>query len=258
MGRTMGADLFTLATGTPAVLAHRGTGPGVGLAGLRENTLDALLRAVDDGADWVECDVQFSADGDLVLAHNVVRDGRAVRGTSTADLRSRGLDTLADAHARLPAHIGFDLDVKVSLADLPGLDRDLFRSVADWAAEAGRSRPVLIASFCPTVLETRVDVPLGWMANRTAFYYESVVSAVRMGAAAVGVHAEDVLHVPEGCPPAEEVDDFARRHDLAVLAWGVEPRDVGELVRLGVTGLCADDVPGAAAALAALRTPVTV
>lgn len=258
MARTMSRDLFTAASGCPAVLAHRGTGPGVGSTGLRENTLEALLQAVDDGADWVECDVQFSADGDLVLTHNVIRDGRAVRGTSTADLRVRGLDTLAEAHARLPAHIGFDLDVKVSLADLPGLDRDLFASAAAWAARARAVRPVLITSFCPTVLDARVGVPLGWMANRTAYYYESAVSAVRMGASVVGVHAEDVLDVPEGCPPSEEVGEFARRHDLGVLAWGVEPRDVPALVRLGVTGLCADDVPGVARVLAGLRQPVAV
>lgn len=251
----MSADLFSAATGLPAVLAHRGTGPGVRPDGLRENTLNALLRAVDDGADWLECDVQLSADGDLVLSHDVLHDGRAVRATGTGDLLGRGLDTLAEVHARIPPHVGFDLDVKVGLADLPGRRPDLFASVARWAAAARAERPMLLVSFCPSVLAVGGEVPRGWMTNRTAWYHESVVSAVRLGAAVVGVHADDVLDVPPGCPPAEEVAAFARDSGVAVKAWGVQPHDVPALVRRGVTGLCGDDVAGLAAAVAGLVVP---
>lgn len=252
----MSADLFLAATGQPAVVAHRGMGPGLGPGGVRENTLDSLLRAVDEGADWVECDVQLSADGDLVLTHNVLHDGRAIRTTTTADLLRRGLDTLVDAHEKIPRRVGFDLDVKISMFDLPGRGPDLFAEVIAWAQSAVSERPVLLVSFCPTLLDAPVGVPLGWMTNMSAWYYESVVSAVRMGATVAGVHADDVLDVPAGCPTAEEVATLARANGVAVKAWGVEPEDVPALVERGVTGLCGDDVAGLAAAVAALTAPV--
>jgi len=47
------------------IIAHRGA------AGTRpENTLAAVTKAVEDGADWVEIDVQETADGEVVVAHD--------------------------------------------------------------------------------------------------------------------------------------------------------------------------------------------
>nr|WP_302478195.1 glycerophosphodiester phosphodiesterase [Ruegeria arenilitoris] len=47
------------------VIGHRGA------AALRpENTMASVLKAIEDGADWVEIDVQESADGVVVVAHD--------------------------------------------------------------------------------------------------------------------------------------------------------------------------------------------
>ncbi|MDT8438651.1 MAG: glycerophosphodiester phosphodiesterase [Wenzhouxiangellaceae bacterium] len=47
------------------IIAHRGA------AGSRpENTMAAIEKALDDGADWVEIDVQETADGAVVVAHD--------------------------------------------------------------------------------------------------------------------------------------------------------------------------------------------
>ncbi|MEM8570435.1 MAG: glycerophosphodiester phosphodiesterase family protein [Pseudomonadota bacterium] len=47
------------------VIAHRGA------AALRpENTLASVEKAIEDGADWIEIDVQESADGQVVVAHD--------------------------------------------------------------------------------------------------------------------------------------------------------------------------------------------
>ncbi len=47
------------------VIGHRGA------AALRpENTLAAVEKAIEDGADWVEIDVQESADGEVIIAHD--------------------------------------------------------------------------------------------------------------------------------------------------------------------------------------------
>lgn len=47
------------------IIAHRGA------AGARpENTMAAVLKAIEDGADWVEIDVQESADGEVIVFHD--------------------------------------------------------------------------------------------------------------------------------------------------------------------------------------------
>jgi glycerophosphoryl diester phosphodiesterase len=49
----------------PLVFAHRGSS-----AALPEHTLDAYLRAIEEGADGLECDVRLTSDGHLVCLHD--------------------------------------------------------------------------------------------------------------------------------------------------------------------------------------------
>jgi glycerophosphoryl diester phosphodiesterase len=49
----------------PRVFAHRGSS-----ADLPEHTLAAYLRALDEGADGLECDVRLTRDGHLVCVHD--------------------------------------------------------------------------------------------------------------------------------------------------------------------------------------------
>ncbi|MFC7547074.1 glycerophosphodiester phosphodiesterase [Plantactinospora sp. GCM10030261] len=49
----------------PLVFAHRGSS-----AALPEHTLAAYLRAIDEGADGLECDVRLTRDGHLVCVHD--------------------------------------------------------------------------------------------------------------------------------------------------------------------------------------------
>ncbi|HEY2950421.1 MAG TPA: glycerophosphodiester phosphodiesterase [Micromonosporaceae bacterium] len=50
---------------SPLVFAHRGSS-----AALPEHTLAAYLRALDEGADGLECDVRLTRDGHLVCVHD--------------------------------------------------------------------------------------------------------------------------------------------------------------------------------------------
>ena len=49
----------------PQVVAHRGSSHD-----LAEHTLEAYVRALDEGAEAVECDVRLTADGHLVCVHD--------------------------------------------------------------------------------------------------------------------------------------------------------------------------------------------
>jgi glycerophosphoryl diester phosphodiesterase len=66
----------------PLVLAHRGGGDA-----LPEHTLGAYLRALEVGADGLECDVRLTRDGHLVCVHdrrlNRTSNGRGLVSTKT-------------------------------------------------------------------------------------------------------------------------------------------------------------------------------
>ncbi|MGO4751106.1 glycerophosphodiester phosphodiesterase [Streptomyces sp. 2MCAF27] len=71
---------------TPSVVAHRGASEDA-----PEHTLAAYRRAIEDGADALECDVRMTADGHLVCVHdrrvNRTSNGRgAVSALELADL----------------------------------------------------------------------------------------------------------------------------------------------------------------------------
>src|SRR5436853_5885502 len=74
--------------GRPQVVAHRGASER-----LAEHTLGAYVRALEEGADALECDVRLTADGHLVCVHdrrvNRTSNGRgAVSALELADLAS--------------------------------------------------------------------------------------------------------------------------------------------------------------------------
>jgi glycerophosphoryl diester phosphodiesterase len=49
----------------PLVVAHRGSSHSIA-----EHTLAAYLRAIDESADGLECDVRLTRDGHLVCVHD--------------------------------------------------------------------------------------------------------------------------------------------------------------------------------------------
>ncbi|GAB3148950.1 glycerophosphodiester phosphodiesterase [Micromonospora sonneratiae] len=71
----------------PLVFAHRGSS-----AALPEHTLAAYLRALDEGADGLECDVRLTRDGHLVCVHD------------------RRLDRTSNGRGRVSAHTLAELD----------------------------------------------------------------------------------------------------------------------------------------------------
>ena len=73
----------------PKIVAHRGSSRDE-----PEHTLKAYRRAIDEGADALECDVRLTADGHLVCVHD-----RRVNRTSNGGGR---VSTLELAHARGP------------------------------------------------------------------------------------------------------------------------------------------------------------
>ncbi|MEU7318589.1 glycerophosphodiester phosphodiesterase family protein [Streptomyces sp. NPDC007083] len=83
----------------PSVIAHRGASEAA-----PEHTLAAYRRAIEEGADGLECDVRLTADGHLVCVHdrrvNRTSNGRgAVSALELADLAALDFGSWRDRHA---------------------------------------------------------------------------------------------------------------------------------------------------------------
>jgi glycerophosphoryl diester phosphodiesterase len=130
----------------PLVFAHRG-----GADVLPEHTLAAYVRALEDGADGLECDVRLSRDGHLVCVHdrrlNRTSNGRGRVSTKTL----AELDAL-DFGSWHPA---FPADAEEELPDLTRLltlDR-LLEAVRD----SGRKVRLLIETKHPSRYGAEVE-----------------------------------------------------------------------------------------------------
>jgi glycerophosphoryl diester phosphodiesterase len=73
----------------PLVVAHRGSSYA-----LAEHTLGAYLRALDEGADGLECDVRLTRDGHLVCVHDRTVDRTSSGHGVVSDFDLDDLNTL--------------------------------------------------------------------------------------------------------------------------------------------------------------------
>jgi glycerophosphoryl diester phosphodiesterase len=109
----------------PLVFAHRG-----GADALPEHTLGAYMRALEEGADGLECDVRLTRDGHLVCVHdrrlNRTSNGKGLVSTKTL----AELDAL-DFGSWHPAYPG---ETEPVLSRLLTLDR-LLEAVRDYGQE---------------------------------------------------------------------------------------------------------------------------
>lgn len=121
------------------VMAHRGAS-----AAAPENTLAAIDRAIEAGADWVEIDVQETADGEVVVFHDsdfmkLSRRNLKIWDATTEDLEEidigswfgpefadQRVPTLADVLERCRGRIGVNIELKYY-----GHDVDLERRVSE-------------------------------------------------------------------------------------------------------------------------------
>ena len=131
-------------TTRPLVFAHRG-----GADGLPEHTLGAYLRALDEGADGLECDVRLTRDGHLVCVHDR-RLGRTSNGRGPVSTKTLAeLDTLDFGSW----HPGYPADEELrDLTRLLTLDR-LLEAVRG----CGRKVRLLIETKHPTRYGAEVE-----------------------------------------------------------------------------------------------------
>ncbi|WP_299058276.1 glycerophosphodiester phosphodiesterase family protein [uncultured Nocardioides sp.] len=130
----------------PQVVSHRGTGDSVA-----EHTLGGYLKALEDGADALECDVRLTADGHLVCVH----DRSMGRDTVGPQLISTlTLDQLDDTDLTALHRPWADLDDEAPERDEDGdrvlTLRRLMECVADHRTASGQRVELAVETKHPT------------------------------------------------------------------------------------------------------------
>lgn len=235
-----------VARSRPWLLGHRGVRPpppgespqGHPFQSVPENSIAALETALDAGLDGIECDVQMTRDGQLVLWHDLEVAQSVVTESDLETLRrlAPALATLDDLPRLAGRYPGTVLNLELKLYRRRG--RGIERRLAKALRRAGLQERVIVSSFDPlalarmrlvapgvrTALLTAMDAP-GWLRN---------------GTAAGWLHV-DALHA-EWTQVDEKLLRWAGARRLPVHAWTVnDAATARRLVSEGVSGIIGDD-----------------
>lgn len=211
----------------PLAIAHRGSHRAH-----PENSLPAILLALEMGAQGVEIDVHATADGVLVVHHDPDLRGRGpIRQMSAAQLKTAELapgvpvpflDEVLDAVA---GRAVLFIETKVEGVEFPLL-RAVRRSNADSAVHSFHHRT--IRNLKSTMPALRAGVLTSGSAN------DAVLALKTIGADDLWHEAHDVS--------AQLVSD-THRLGKQVIAWTAnETAECRRLIELGVDGICTDEL----------------
>lgn len=227
----------------PLVYGHRGTRRGA-----PENTLLALRRALEQGADGVELDVRLCASGEVVVLHDpdLRRVGGAELAAAKASLRELQAVDLGEGErvptldAALELVLGqgalLNIELKEDVPDQRALVAAVVQRVA--ARSSDERARVLFSSFgrelCDALHALWPEAQIAWLFARTRTTAPPF---------AVAVHPQHAL---------ADATSIAEWHaqGLLVNAWTVnEPAQARELSRAAIDGIVTDDVPLVVSAL---------
>jgi glycerophosphoryl diester phosphodiesterase len=221
------------------VTAHRGHARAA-----PENTLSAMRKAIESGADYAEMDVQLTADGRVVLLHD--RDLLRVAGVSRRldeltyeevrrldvgrwfgeEFSGERVPTLAEVIGLCRGKIRLNIELKFF-----GPDRRLVRKVADIVREQGVEHDCLVTSLNYDAL---VEVKRYNPRLRTGLTVAHALGDVsRLEVDALSVWADFL---------SDELLRAARRHGREVHVWTVnDARQMTQLMKRGVDNIITSD-----------------
>ena len=222
----------------PLVLAHRGAS-----AHAPDNSIEAYRLAVEQGADGIELDVRFTADGAVVLSHAAsIPEFGALIDRPFADLRA--------AHPRVPTldemlpeteNLILNVEIKNSPRD-PDFDPEhlMAATIADWVETNGLESRALVSSFNPATVQ-RVKklapgVPTGLLLEHGIDIGEKLRDAADVGHEWLLPRSSALRIRPE-----KLVQDVWAS-GLRLGTWTVDaPRELRRLRRAGVDAVITND-----------------
>ena len=189
----------------PAIVGHRGAS-----AHAPENTLLAFRRAIEDGAELLECDVHLSADGQVVVMHDETIDRTAgeespLRTGAIGELTRTELDTvLLGEGEHVPS-----LTELLEMTTVPVFIEVKVAAAAKAVGELLRALPAGSLAAASTVISFHADALAEIRRScDTAVSYlvgqvdeQAIATARELGAAGIGpdirglcLHAAEAVH----------------------------------------------------------------
>ncbi len=221
------------------VVAHRGASRAA-----PENTLAAMKKAVEFGADYAECDVFQTKDGEIVLFHDeemertTGKEGMIwdytlaeleemeVGSWFKEEFRGEPIPTLHEVIQLVKGKIKLNIEVKIS-----GSDPGIAQKVVEIIRSEGIERECMVTSFEKSVIEKVKEIAPDLI---TGFIFDEE-------------HPPDIF---EGnweyvCCKRDIMDEeFVRRakqKGKKIFVWTVNyPAEMKKLIALGVDGIITD------------------
>ncbi len=236
------------------ITAHR-----AGAAAAPENTLAALHRAIADRADWVEIDVQLTADGRVVVIHDT--DLWRVAG-----VRQR-IDALTLAQVQA-IDIGSRVGPEFAGQTVPTLDQMLV-AAADRIRFNIELKPARPGDIDPLVRRTLASVAAAGLTDRTRICSQSYPSLMLVRQLEPRIPIGFIAGAALGDPARLDVDflmvsrrmasrqliSAATARNIQVHAWTINNADhLPALLDRGVANIITDHPAAMRARLDELRT----
>jgi glycerophosphoryl diester phosphodiesterase len=249
----------------PLVIAHRGH-----CVEVPENTLEAYRRAIELGTEMIECDVNMTRDGELVMIHDWTLDR-----TTTGSGRVREL-TLDDVRA-LDAGSWFG-------SEFTGVRVPTTAEAIELGREAGIQMCFEVKGETPDDYARTADALVELLAQRRALEWAFMASYDHDALALAKRRVPELLLAPERLPddvppePAEAIrqatalgapalqnhwrfltPDLMRGvHDAGIAIWAwptTAESEIAIAIEAGADGVMGDDVAAMVRAVAALPAP---
>jgi glycerophosphoryl diester phosphodiesterase len=237
-----------------AVTAHRGSSRAA-----PENSMAAVLRAIDDGANFAEIDVQETADGVVVLFHD--KDLRRMAGVNkgiwevthdemsqldigswfSAEFADTRVTTLEEAIEAVKGKMKLNIEMKFN-----GHDKQLAAEVARIVRDAGFEDQCVVTSLVYRGVQeiARLDEQL----RRGLIVTAKLGDATNLDVNLLAVNANTVTR---------DLITRAHRAGMEVHVWTVnEPAQMLTMIHLGVDNIMTDS-PEVLVALLAERAKLS-
>jgi glycerophosphoryl diester phosphodiesterase len=221
------------------IIAHRGASRAA-----PENTLSAMNKAIEFGADYAECDVFQTKDGEIVLFHDEEMERTTgkqgmiweytlaelreleVGSWFKEEFRGEPIPTFREVIRLVKGKIKLNIEVKVS-----GEDLEIAQKVVDIIRSEGITNECMVTSFEKPVIEKVKEIA---PELNTGFIFDE----------------EHPIDIFDGnweyvCSKRNIVDaEFVRRakqKGKKVFVWTVNyPAEMKKLIGLGVDGIITD------------------
>ncbi|MFN3150615.1 glycerophosphodiester phosphodiesterase family protein [Bremerella sp.] len=238
------------------IMAHRGASSKA-----PENTLAAFQQAIEDGADWIELDVQETSDGQVVVMHDsdfmkLSKNPIKIWDATTDDLKDidigtwystdfadERVPTLAEVLALCKDKIGVNIELKYY-----GHDEMLEQRVADIVDQQGMNDQVMAMSLKREGVMKMKSIRPQWKVGLLMSVAAGNLSKLEADFLAVNASFADVLLI-----------DQAHDNGKQVFVWTVnDAATMSTMMSRGVDGILTDKPELARSVLeqrAAMSTP---